>query len=978
MGDRLDQVAAATFAPRIGLRVLTAVAEARDPSETELNAFGGDFLRSLAEILILSPPMLDSLRSHPEWLVWLQRRVEGKSPDFCNGEGYDPVWEGYQRESEGPQDKVEQLRAFKRRECLEIAFLDVSGRASFQATVRRLSALADCVIEQTLRHCWSLLRDDAVAGRKSLPPLSGFAVIAMGKLGGNELNYSSDIDLIFCRRDSDEPDDYRFYTRLGERLVQALGRPGAEGFLYRVDMRLRPHGTNGPLVPTLASLVNYYESWGEAWERQALIKARFVGGAPELGRRFMAFAGKYTFARQMDDSALEEIKRVKHRAEREYVLDGNRIHLKQGPGGIRDIEFYVQYLQLIAGWRHPGARSASTLDALAELGRAHVLLEGEESQLCLAYLFLRILEHRLQMKAFTPEAIMPQEPETAELLAQGLGFIDGVVSARESCRAVLDRYRARVRAILERIYLTPGFMRLQEQEEEFARLLSERAPKNRVREVLAGYGFQDEEKAWENIRSLGLGPSGHLLPPGERRAFVGCIFPMLEVLSNSIDPDLALDHLESFAAATGNRVSFLRALASRRPHLARLSNLLALSNLSHKILTQHPEYFDSLARGIHLHEGRTVADMYLEITERVGASPRGDQRGNVLRRFRQREMIRVAYRDLAELADALEISRELSDLAEAAVRTVLYWTRIQTDAVPDSLCAVALGKLGSKQMHYASDLDLIFLYDAPSDELTPEMRARFQAEQDNRVEQILELMSGVTSEGVTYAMDLRLRPEGTSGLLTRSWESFLDHARNYMQPWERMALIRSRVLDNRPEFAARWRRVLASVVYEIDWEESALEEIRHIKRRIENEKSKESRTHLDFKYGRGGIADLEFLIQFLQIRYGKEAEAVRAPGVSAAVPALRDAGALSETEAQQLLVAHAFQRRVENHYQLMEEWPSQEISRESPHLGRLARSLGYPGVPAAARQPFLGEWDSTAQCVRALVNKHFYNSQVQP
>jgi len=245
-----------------------------------------------------------------------------------------------------------------------------------------------------------------------------------------------------------------------------------------------------------------------------------------------------------------------------------------------------------------------------------------------------------------------------------------------------------------------------------AQLLSERIPKQRVRDLLSPYGFRDIDKAWQNIRLLALGPEGLLLPPGQRRAFLEFAFPMLEVLRDTIDPDQALHNLEDFAAATGNRISFLRTLASRRPHLSRLTNLLALSNRCRQILCRHPEYFDSLARGIYLHEGRGEDEMYSELQNRAGASPRGEARDSILRKYRQREMVRIAYRDLANLADSLEVSRELSELASACLLAALDWTRSPyTDPSQerrDPLRLVVLGKLGSRQLHYASDLDLIF------------------------------------------------------------------------------------------------------------------------------------------------------------------------------------------------------------------------------------------------------------------------------
>jgi glutamate-ammonia-ligase adenylyltransferase len=982
-----------------------------------------DFIEQLCELEMVSPVMRDALRRHPEWVEWLQLRLaENRRPDPADD------WGRWLAAAGGTPDRIAELRAFKCREYVEIAFRDISGLASFEESVVQLSRLADWVIRVCLEAAWdelSAATPEPVKGR------GGFLVIAAGKLGAGELNYSSDVDLIFCRRSSDDEHEARFYTRIGERLVRLLGQPGPEGFLYRVDMRLRPHGGTGPLVPTIDSLENYYESWGEAWERQALIKARPVCGDLELARRFEQFAGKFVFARQMDDSSLEEIKQVKHRSEKEYARPGDRIHVKQGPGGIRDIEFYVQYLQLLAGSKNPAVRAPATLEALLHLGQAKALLDGEEAQLALAYVFLRTVEHRLQLRMLTPQALIPDHRGELESLARSLGFGGAGHAAADSFLAALRGHRARVRSILERIYLTPGQLRPREREEEFAQLLSERTPRERVREILSAYGFKDIERAWQNIRLMALGPAGRLLPPGERRAFLEVVYPMLEVLRDSYDPDQALHHLESFAAASGNRVSFLRTLASRRPHLARLSNLLALSNLSHQILNRHPEYFDSLARGIHLHQGRPCTEMLRELESRLQEAPGGSQ-ALILRRYRQREMIRIAYRDLAGLAGPIEISRELSDLAEACLHAAMSLIRTSSDdKLPlPPLWIVAMGKFGSRQMHYASDLDLLFLYQDPPEEISTETRTRLQLQQDKQVESLLEFLSGVTAEGTAYKIDLRLRPEGASGLLARSWSSFLEHARRYMQPWERMALIRSRILSvsrsagvpptfsehvraththvdagrtpapgiAAPQFdnmsmpeatggrafltgtgptseqvGAIWAQALDEMVYKFHWDQEAVGAVRHLKRRIETEINKENRIHLDFKSGIGGVADLEFLIQFLQALHGKGSAAIRVPNASEALAALRDAGVLSDQEAAILQDALYFQRRVENHYQLIEEWTSREISRASPVLDRLARSLDFPGTnPGEARQAFLEEWERTARQVRLLVDKYFY------
>ncbi len=972
-----------TFAPEQALRALESCMADSEICEAGLRDCSESFLRFLGELLVISPPTQDALRSHPEWLSWLKKSVNyfwaesTVNPNHTIYPDYEAEYATWLSKEHLNSEAIEGLRAFKRREYLRIAYLDIAGLIPFEQVVRRLSGLAEWAIGKTLGFCWETLSQEVLSGMTPPAVFEGFAVIALGKLGGGELNYSSDVDLIFCRRSSSSEEELRFFTRLGERLIQALSRAGLDGFLCRVDMRLRPHGETGPLVPTIDNLMNYYESWGEAWERQALIKARFAAGDPKLGKRFQDFVDAFTFARQMDDSSLEEIKRVKHRSEKEYSLDGNRVHLKHGAGGIRDIEFYVQYFQLIAGWKQPEVRIGSTLAALSALAKAKVLLEGEDFNLSLAYIFLRTIEHRLQLQSLTPTAVLPESWNDVYMLAKGLGFRDEDDSAANVFLTTLMNYRARVRNILERIYLTPGYLRLNEREEEFAQLLSERTPKERVRELLMQYGFQDIDNAWRNIRLLALGPAGRLLPPGERRAFLEFVFPLLEVMRDSIDPDTALHNLEGFAAITGNRVPFLRTLASRRAHMSRLANLLALSNLCHQILTRHPEYFDSLARGIHLHQGRREDEMYQELQDRLGASPPDEQREIILRRFRQREMIRIAYRDMAGLADALTISRELSHLAEACVQSTMDWTRVTLENVfEDSyepLHAVAMGKFGSRQMHYSSDLDLIFLYEDPPPDSTFNVRAKIQQLLDDRIENILELLAGVTTEGICYAIDLRLRPEGSAGLLARSYQSFRSHAEQYMQPWERMALVRSRILGESLAYSLQWKRVVAEVAYDFDWDDRAYQSIRHLKRRIESEKNKETRSHIDFKYGKGGITDLEFLVQFLQIRYGKDNPAVQTPGVVEAIAALQEAGAFTAAERDAIVDAHRFQREVENRYQLIEERNLREISRESPLLVRMARSLGYSSNSSSAvKKSFLSDWDENARIVRRFLEKYFY------
>ena len=977
LSDRLASIARASFAPDDALRILQDLCERSPDSKDLLEKAPAPFLVPLVRLLISAPPMEDSLRRHPEWLSWLWSSTTTLSrvPDLAD---LDEQWRRWPQ-GQGSSSSLNQLRAFKRREYLRIAFLDISGQNSFANTVRWLSILAQWVIGIVLLESWSNLSVRRPKDLEGAPHPDGLAVVAMGKLGGNEINYSSDVDLVFFRRDSEDADEMRFFTLLCEKLIRSLAEGAADGFLYRVDMRLRPYGDSGPLVPTLTSLMNYHESWGESWERQALIKARWVTGSEPLGRRFADFVSRFLFARQMDDSALEEIKRVKYRSERSYGKDSASIHLKQGAGGIRDIEFYVQYLQLIVGNSQQAVRQGATLEAISELARAKSLLEGEESRLSLAYLFLRTVEHRLQLQGLTPKAVLPKTMHELERLAEGLGFDGSGEVAVARFRSTLAGYRRDVRSIFERIYLVPGHLSLRDEQAELAKLLTERTPVRRIGDILSRHQFKNSEKAWQNFRLLALGPAGRMLPPGERRSFLGIAFTLLDVLGRSIDPDRALHNLESFAASTGNRVSFLRALASQPSHLLRISNLFALSNQCHQVLNRHPEFFDTLARGIHLDRGRVSSEMLQEIQERVNTLPPWKDSRDFVRMFRHREMLRVAYRDVSGLGDAFEISSELSELAEACLQSSLYLSgrdaqRLSAfrDTSPP-VCVVALGKAGSRQMHYGSDLDLLFLYQDDDVSLSESTRADVQKRRDKAVEDLVAFLSEVTSEGIVYPVDLRLRPEGATGLLARSWDSFQEYCHRHMQPWERLALVRSRVIHGSQVEHARWIQLLSEAVYGFDWRRDMLDSIRHLKKRIEKEKNRESRISLDFKYGRGGIVDLEFLVQYLQINHGRDSDSVRCPETVQAIEALESAGALAPREGRLLMEAYRFQRGVENHYQLVEEWSSREISREAPLIAPLARSLGFATRNEGEdRKAFVEAWEKHSRFVRDLVEKFLY------
>jgi glutamate-ammonia-ligase adenylyltransferase len=913
--------------------------------------------------------------------------------------------------------KSDALRRLQRRGLLRIAARDLMGLATMEEAARELSNLADLLVAACLGICQEELHHrfgipmsaDGPArqttGGQAHQTAGGraqFLVVAMGKLGGQELNYFSDIDLMFLWSGAGETtggtdgkiENLAFATKLAEELISSLSRPTEEGWLYRVDMRLRPFGRSGPLVTSFEGFLTYMESWSEPWERQALIKARpvlpcdaRVPGDEELASRFSRFCEQFVYSKAIDAGDLAELRDVKRRAEVRLSRHGQipqggtsggqagktGANVKQGPGGIRDIEFIVQLLQLVGGAENPLVRERATLDALRALSEARLLSRKDAKVLSSSYRFLRNLEHRLQMAEELPLQTLPSDKAALEVLGRSMGY------RTQPAERLMRDFRARtgrVRGIYQKIAARVAPSDLSPESERIAQAVEEGASPEQMKAALDRYGFADVAAAARNLRLLAFGPGHVHLPARWRRAFFRIAPELLDKVARSPDPDMALRNSERLASASGDRVAFLKMLCENPQAVQALAYLLGTSPFLADSLARNPEILGWLVSPSILGGEKDRDEMERELRERIGACATWEEKLNALRRYKRREMLRIGGRDLAGLANVVATMGDLTRLAEVSLELALEASAeelrghgqpgggagLEPGMPTAPFAIVGLGKLGGQELHYASDLDVIFVF---GNEGAGELHSFSRLAQ-----KVIQAMSELTEEGYDFKVDARLRPEGGAGPLARSLEAYRTYFSQTMQAWERLALVRARPVAGDKALGRRLVEMAHRFIFARPLTQDEADEVRHLKRRMEHELSTASAETVDFKLGPGGISDIEFTVELLQLQNGYRAESVRKGGTLPALAELRRADLISEFDAQELERAYLFLRRAQDRLQLMHEEPASGLGVGSGEALRLARSLRYSAV-----EDFLRDLCRNASAVRRIHEKLFYGEK---
>lgn len=850
-----------------------------------------------------------------------------------------------------PELKKDVLRRWKAREMLRIGVRDLLGLSDMPATAREFSNLADACVQKALDVACSTLALDT-----STPPLP-FAVIGMGKLGGQELNYSSDIDLIFMHGD-DLPtevtladgrrlDRATYLGRLAETLLKVLSEDTANGHVFRVDMRLRPEGRFGSLTRSLASCRAYYESWAENWERQALLKARCVAGDRILGEAFLAVAQAFAYPTHVQAKLLEDIRINKGRIEQQCALEGEtETNIKTGYGGIRDVEFIVQRLQLQFGGARPHLRTTNTLSALQRLRHGRLLTETEASELADDYQFLRNLEHRLQLLHSFQTQTLPTDLRERFRLARRMGFVDA-----EKFEAELQRRRDRVHAYLETLFtsqerdegrLVPAAPHGWEGLNDLLDNLALPAAQERLRELLQSAGFRDTKAA---LRALQMPMSGNEfggMPPDTPDEFKAIAPRLLDHLAHSPDPDAGLAGIEALALAVPNRAQLYASFDDSPEVMEKLSQLAAASPPLMKRLTRRLEWMEVL-----LHDEE-------ETEEEIGRPPRLKQgvagfEANLeaIARYYLRETLRIGAREVWKEADVLQTMTALTRLAETTLQTLL-------DACAESLLTgvsdlesarrvlnrvaiIGLGKLGGEELGYGSDWDCVCAYAEPPGE-------RFEDAERLRhglIEKLLAAVTAIKTYGVNLELDLRLRPWGGKGALVQSLHGFIEYFRTSGETWERQASLKARHVAGNVAVGNRCVRILQAVSFGrgITPEEDAA--VQAMKRRIENERLKPGERETDLKLGHGGLTDVEWLVQKLQLLQGPRHPKLRISNTLRALSALTTARLLDNAEADTLAATYILLTTLRNAIWL-QTGKSEDVFPADPIRRRaLARQQGY-------------------------------------
>ena len=888
-----------------------------------------------------------------------------------------------------------ELRSFKQREMLRIAARDLARLSNVVEITRELSDVADVCLDAVLRVVWQQFTRRF--GRPFHQDANGhwqptaFCVLGMGKLGGQELNYSSDVDVLFVYSDEGEVfkepparkkmpravmSNHQFFNKLAETFIAEISRPTAEGFLFRIDLRLRPEGDAGPLCRSLESYENFYSQWGQTWERMMLIKARHIAGDETLAAEFLEMIQPFRFPRSVIQNVLHEVAAVKDRIENEVVGVGElERNVKLGRGGIREIEFVVQSLQVLHAGRLPFLQVSQTLPCLEKLERYNLLSKDEVSQLDAAYRFLRDVEHRLQMENNLQTHTIPNDRRAQLRLARLMDF-----KSLEQFETALQRHTGNIRRIYEKQLKNESLRTQTIFPEEFD------ASMEKWVELLATHSFRDPETAFHLLKEFAEGPGDvHVSPRTTELArqlipkfFALCPKQKSEVgRTNSdlrpstlrsrataedgptsgfwlSDPDRVLTRLVSFIGAYGARAPLLE-MWNGNPAIFELMLLLFdRSEFLAEVAIHTPDLIDDLVATGRLRQCKTTAEILKDL--RYGL--RDADQFFWLRRYHEAELMRLGLRDILGLADLEQNLTELSALADACLQYALEVVMHKNKIKKPPFVVIGFGKLGGCEIDYGSDLDVVFFADSKVKNLSELQRVAAE---------VMELLSRRTEQGIVFHVDARLRPDGEKGLLVNTLDAYGNYYRRRAQLWEIQALTRTRPVAGDLALGEKFQELAALLAnfskpsrplaaFKPDWKR----QIHQMRMRIETERTPHGQDDLAIKTGKGGLMDAEFVAQALCLEHGwQEANTLRA------LERGRDTGALPD--ADKLIEAYRQLRRVEG---ILRRWSYEGetvLPDDAPAFYRVSVRCGFL-KPEEFRNA-LAKW---RQAIRQIYQKVFH------
>lgn len=875
------------------------------------------------------------------------------------------------------------LRRFRMLQQVRIVWRDLTRQADLLETCRDLSDLADACIDQAC--AWLYAQQCAQfgvpTGRHSGQPQQ-LVVLGMGKLGAGELNLSSDIDLIFAYGEAGETrgarreqDNQEFFTRLGQRLIKALDAVTVDGFVFRVDMRLRPYGSAGALVLSFAAMELYYQDQGRDWERYAMIKARVVGGDQASGAELLTLLRPFVYRRYLDFSAIEALRSMKQLIRQEVRRRGMTDNVKLGAGGIREVEFIAQAYQLIHGGRDPALQQRPLLQVLPSLRERGYLPASAETELREGYSFLRYVEHALQAIADQQTQTLPVDPQNRARVAFLMGYADW-----DAFYAALDGWRTRVDWHFQQTIADP------EEEAQSAELedswlplwedlLDPEESLARLREA----GFQAPEQALELLAQLRASGQVRAMQRAGRERLDAFMPRLLDAVSVDEQPDRALERVLPLVEAVARRSAYLVLLSENPPALARLLELCGASAWVAEQIARYPALLDELLNEGRLYNPPQKPELAAELRERLMRLPEEDleQQMDVLRHFKRAHSLRVAAAEIVGSLPLMKVSDYLTWLAEVILEEVfgLAWRQlVQRHGTPQrrdgSPCQpdfviVGYGKVGGIELGHGSDLDLVFIHDADPLAETDGAKPLDGAQFFNRLGQrLIHLLTTTTPVGTLYEVDMRLRPSGAAGLLVSSLEAFERYQGSEAWTWEHQALVRARVVAGCPLLGERFDAVRARILGRQRELATLRADVASMRDKMLDNlgtaltagglgpNARRPELLFDLKQDAGGIVDIEFMVQYAVLAWSwQHPELLRFPDNIRILESLEAVGLLPATDAIALREAYKAYRAAMHRLVLQKQpgkVPADGFLAERDEVRRIWHGLG---LDAASGNP---------------------------
>lgn len=850
------------------------------------------------------------------------------------------------RNSQDSEHLSERLKKYKYTQLSRIIYREVLGLCSFRQTMEEISDLAAAVVRATV---------DFYRSRIEGGDQFEFVVMGMGKLGGRLLNLSSDIDLVYLYRTERYAEEV---FRLCTSVTRTISSVSAGGFLYRVDLDLRPGGSRSPVAVSIDAALDHYYHWAETWERAVLLKAAPVAGDLKLGYEFLAELEPVIYRKLLDYESIEDLKDMKVRLE--SVRKENDVKL--GKGGIRDIEFFVQATQLMSGGAVKRLRGLmNTIDGLAAMAATGFITKQVKEEMECCYLFLRKVEHSVQLWDELQTHSIPTEESSLARLSRRMGFertADFNAAYEEITSLVVKNYG--------NLFFDPE-AELEEKGREFWEVADFMAEGNVNREeaisTLGNLGFSAPDDAIEIISSLmdpqraGLTERGRMLSKKVIPAFLSSIIRLS-------DPDLALMNLERFISGLGSKMSVYSLLSENPEIISLLSRLFSRGGMLSNFLIRHPEYLDSIILKDVTQFYDSKDAMAQVLGEAVSEEEFFEDKLNALRSFKHIESLKLCFKELSEDLEPIYVGKYLSMVADVVMDSSLELAKDSLKAsskkkkLLDNMVVLGLGKLGGREMSYTSDLDIIFIYEGDDHELFSKYGQRF-----------ISNLSVYTSESFCYKVDIELRPSGNSGTLVSSLEAFEEYHNSSAHIWEKQALVKARAVAGNRALGEKVMKVIENFVYAKEIAPDFRKEIHRLRERIEKELANETESRFNLKTGKGGLVDVEFLIQMLQLAHGPANPELRTANTMEAIGALYRAGLIKSGEALTLSEGYLFLRKMGNLLSLFNDRTKNEITRDD--FDRMAPEFGGSG----GEGDFLrSEYARVTGDIREIYNKYFLGS----